>query len=134
MLADPVDAETPEELLQEYADALSAAVEAAGAATVEAETSLDAATVEAAESDPAAVTVEDAAEVLALDDDRNGDDVLAEVRDVLLLGMSSAVLDVEAIAADLDGLDAGEIQAKVEGRHPMTLEEYARIRHYVENA
>ena len=49
--------------------------------------------------------------------------------------MSSAMLNVDQIAADVEGdLDPKEVQGKVEGRHPMTLAEYARLHHYVADA
>jgi hypothetical protein len=44
------------------------------------------------------------------------------------MGMTNAVLDVEALAAEADGaLEAREIQSKVEGRFPMTLREFALL-------
>jgi hypothetical protein len=61
--------------------------------------------------------------------------LLAEARDLLLMGMSSAVLDVEAVAAGIDdAMEPKEIQQKVEGRHPMTLDEFARLHAYIEGA
>jgi hypothetical protein len=47
--------------------------------------------------------------------------------------MSAAVLDVEAVAAGVGReLEPKEIQQKVEGRHPMTLDEYALLHSYIE--
>lgn len=78
------------------------------------------------------VTVSEAASLYALDDERDADAILAAVRDHLMLGMSSAVVDVDALAAGIDGdLDPKEIQQKIEGRHPMTLDEYARVNRFV---
>jgi len=58
-----------------------------------------------------------------------------EVRDALLLGMSAAMLDVDRVAAEVDGdVDPKEIQGMIEGRHPMTLVEYARLRHHIATA
>jgi hypothetical protein len=58
----------------------------------------------------------------------------AEARDILLMGMSMAVLDVEAIATGInDELDPKEIQQKVEGRYPITLDEYALLHAYIES-
>ena len=60
------------------------------------------------------------------------DTILAEVRNHLLLEMSSAMLDVDAVAGGIDAdLDPREVQAKIEGRHPMTLAEYARLHHFI---
>ena len=133
MLADDVDAETAEELEARYADALAERLEAAGEDRVRDEIGLDDGRIEAIRAGSGDVPLADAAAVLALEDERTADEILAEVRDALLLGMTSAVVDVETIAADLDGLDPGEVQAKVEGRHPVTVGEYARLRHYVES-
>ena len=140
MLEEPLEAPaetSPEELLARYEAALAEVVEAVGADEVVDETGVDAATVEAVESgDAADLDLRDAAAILALrEGSADANAILAEVRDHLLLSMSSAMLDVERIAADVEGdLDPKEVQGKVEGRHPMTLAEYARIHHYVADA
>jgi len=137
MLEEPLEAPaetSPAELLARYEAALAEVVEAVGTDEVVEGTGVDAATVEAVESgDAADLDLRDAAAILALrDGSAHADAILAEVRDHLLLSMSSAMLDVERIAADVEGdLDPKEVQGKVEGRHPMTLAEYARIHHYV---
>lgn len=81
------------------------------------------------------ITLEDAAAILATDPDRpDADFLVADARDILLMGMSTAVLDVEAVQSGIDArMDAKEIQQKVEGRHPMTLGEYALLHHYIES-
>jgi hypothetical protein len=44
------------------------------------------------------------------------------------------VLDVEALASGVDdALDPKEIQQKIEGRYPITLDEYALLHAYIEN-
>jgi len=140
MLEEPLEAPaetSPEELLARYEAALAGVVEAVGADEVVEGTGVDAATVEAVESgDAADLDLRDAAAILALrEGSADADAILSEVRDHLLLSMSSAMLDVERIAADVEGdLDPKEVQGKVEGRHPMTLAEYARIHHYVADA
>ena len=140
MLEEPLEAPaetSPEELLARYEAALAGVVEAVGADEVVERTGVDAATVEAVESgDAADLDLRDAAAILALrEGSADADAILSEVRDHLLLSMSSAMLDVERIAADVEGdLDPKEVQGKVEGRHPMTLAEYARIHHYVADA
>jgi len=49
------------------------------------------------------------------------------------MGMSTAVLDVEALAAGIDdAMEPKEIQQKVEGRHPLTLGEYAVLHAFIE--
>ena len=82
--------------------------------------------------DVEAVTVADAVRILAVADGTDPDAAIAALRDHLLLAMSGAMMDVEALAsaADLD-LEPGAVQAKVEGRLPMSLAEYARLRHAI---
>ncbi|MFB6077348.1 MAG: DUF5791 family protein [Halarchaeum sp.] len=132
-IADPADT-TPAALRTQYLAALTAVVESVGAAEVAAETELSRERVdELASDDPGAVTLAEAAAVLSCSPDYPGaDDVLLEVRDHLMLEMSSAVVDVDALKRGVDtDLDAKELQQKVEGRREMTLEEYARVVHYL---
>ena len=132
-IPDPEDV-TPAELRAEYEAALARAVESEGvdvaaeASGVERER-LDA--LVAGESPE--FTVEEAASVLALSEERpDAEGIVLEVRDNLMLQMSSAVMDVDSLAAGLEGdLDPKEIQQKIEGRQPMTLDEYARIHRHV---
>jgi hypothetical protein len=79
------------------------------------------------------LTLEEGAALLALDPDTpDADTVVALSRDALMMGMSNAVLDVEALSAGLDGeMEPRELQAKLEGRFPMTLREFARIHAYI---
>ena len=80
------------------------------------------------------LTVEEATTILSAPDDSPSAELIeAEIRDDLLLGMSSAILDVEALAARVDlELSPREIQQKVEGRSPMTLHEYAAMKLVIE--
>ncbi|SFR33377.1 MULTISPECIES: DUF5791 family protein [Halorubrum] len=80
------------------------------------------------------VTLTDAAAVLAAaDPDRDADAIVAEVRDHLLMGMATAVLDVDAIAAKIDAdLTGQEVQQALEGRTAMTLGQLAEILAVVE--
>ncbi|MFB6138295.1 MAG: DUF5791 family protein [Halobacteriaceae archaeon] len=134
MLAEEIGAETtPGELLADYRRRLAAVVDdpsAVAAATGLAESRLAA----AADGDPSdpPLTVAEAAAVLATDDRYpDAEAIELEVRDALLLEMSTAVLDVEAVAAAVDGLDATAVHQKIEGRRDMTLSEYARVKHAV---
>lgn len=137
MLSEEIDdpeSVTPADLRERYAAELAAAVESVGVERVVAETDLDQDTVGAiAREEPPALALSDAAAVLALRDDAPGrEDILLEVRDHLLMGMSVAVMDVEALAAALDGdLSPKQLQQKIEGRAPMTLAEYAAIDHAI---
>jgi hypothetical protein len=80
------------------------------------------------------LTLSEAADVLALDPALpDGEAVAADARDILLMGMTTAVMDVDALASAVDAaLEPKEIQQKVEGRFPMTLEEYALLHHTIE--
>lgn len=132
MLTDPIDADavTPGELVARYQERIAEAVDSVGRDVATEETGIAADRIDPPDSED--LTVEDAAALLALGDDRDGEVILAEVRDHIMLSMSTAVLDVDAVAAGLDGgLSAREIQAKIEGRLPMTVGEYARVHHYI---
>lgn len=131
---DDPESVTPADLRERYAAELAAAVEAVGVERAVAETDLDRDAVEAiAREGTPELDLSDAAAVLALRDDAPGrEDILLEVRDHLLMGMSVAVMDVEALAVDLDGeLSPKQLQQKIEGRAPMTLAEYAVIDHAI---
>ena len=125
-------AESPGALLERYESLLAEAVAGLDDGTLE-DAGLDDEAIRAIrEGDGADVPVQDAVVAIAAADGRDPDALLGEVRDTLLLTMSTAMLDVDRIAADVDAdMDPKEVQGKVEGRHPMTLAEYARINHYV---
>jgi hypothetical protein len=132
---DAADAADADALLAEYGARLAAVVDREGVETVRDQAGLSTATVEAIRDGDSetvgALELTEAAEIVALEDDRPDADVIAaEARDVLLLGMTTAVVDVETLASALDGaIEPKELQQKVEGRYPMTLAEYARV-HY----
>ncbi len=126
----------PEDLLAAYEAVLTDVIESQGVAAVATETEVDEATLSAlVEGESPDVTLVEAAAILATDPDRPDADFFeADARDILLMGMSSAVLDVEAIQSGIDSkLEAKEIQQKVEGRHPMMLAEYALLHGFIES-
>lgn len=128
--ADEPETLSTDELLATYATELQAVVDDVGADTVVAETDLDRETVDAVVAgDVADLTLEEAAAVLAVSPDypdQRG--IVLEVRDHLLMGMTTAVLDVDTIAANVDvDLTGQEVQQAIEGRTPMTLAEFAAI-------
>ncbi len=92
--------------------------------------------VELSEGEAPELTLEEATAILALADDApDGETIATIARDELLMGMTTAVLDVEAVESGLDGeLEAREIQSKVEGRFPMTLREFALLYQYIDGA
>lgn len=125
---------TPEALRAEYESHLTAVVDDVGVEAVVSETDLDEEIVEAlAAGEAPELTLQEAASVLAMAEDRpDVDAVAAEARDILLMGMTTAVLDVERLASEIDGaMEPKEIQQKVEGRRPMTLAEYATIHQHL---
>jgi hypothetical protein len=132
-IPDP-EATSPDELREEYAAELAAIVEAEGVDAVADETGVDRETVEAlAAGEAGDVQLEDAAAVAALAEDAPPQDaIVAEVRDNLLMGMTTAVLDVDTIAVEIDAdMDGKQVHQKVEGRSPMTVGEYATIYHFI---
>ena len=137
-ISDDPGARTPAELRELYEAELLAVVDRHGVETVAAASDVDEATLRAlqdGDSPELELELEAAASVLAVADDAPDADTIATVsRDALLMGMTTAVLDVEAVASGLDGeLEAREIQSKIEGRFPMTLEEFALLHRYIES-
>ncbi|MEF8856891.1 MAG: DUF5791 family protein [Haloplanus sp.] len=126
------EATGPEDLVEAYGAVLRDTVDRLGVDAVVEETGLDTGTVDSLlDGAVGSVTLSDAAAVLGVDPDRSdAETIAAEARDVLLLGMTTAVVDVDTLSSALDAsLEPKEIQQKIEGRHPMTLREYATI-HY----
>lgn len=126
---------TPEELRDAYYARLRETVERAGVDAVSERTGVDRAVIEGvAGGETPELTLEAAAALLATDDDRpDAQSIQMEALDILLMGMTTAVLDVDAVSAGLDGaLEPKEIQQKVEGRHPITLSEYAQLHRFIE--
>ncbi|RBI61261.1 hypothetical protein DMJ13_16225 [halophilic archaeon] len=125
---------TPEELREQYEAELAETVETVGVDAVVERTGVDREVVTGlADGAAPELTVEDAAAILATAEDAPAKDaIVAEVRDHLLMGMTTAVLDVDSLAAELDeDVEARTVQQMVEGRREMTLAEYARIHHAI---
>ncbi len=127
---------SPAELRAAYDDQLVTTIEAVGQETVAEEVDIQPETLDALiEGESPEITLETAAEILALDDGLpDAESITAEAQDILLMGMSIAVLDVEAVASGInDAMEPKEIQQKAEGRFPMTLDEYALVHGYIES-
>ena len=124
---------SPAELRADYLAELAAVIDEVGVEEVAAESGVARETVEAiAAGDEPTVELTDAAAILATDDETPPEDaILLETRDHLLMGMTTAVLDVDTLAADVDDMDAKQVQQKIEGRAPMTLAEYARLHRFI---
>ncbi len=135
-ITDDPGSKTPAELHELYEAELLDVVDRHGLEAVAAASAVDEATLRALrDGDSPELELEAAASVLAVADDAPDADTIATVsRDALLMGMTTAVLDVEAVASGLGGdLEAREIQSKVEGRFPMTLEEFALLHRYIDS-
>ena len=141
---------SPDGLRVAYEDHLRTVLNTVGVDTAEAETALDRATLEAVadgdvtdgdtpdgdtDSDAADLILSDAAAIAALADDApDAEAIVLETRDHLLMGMTTAVLDVDAIAANLTvDLTGQEVQQAIEGRIEMTLPELAAIQSVIES-
>lgn len=125
---------SPDRLRDDYVAELAAVVESKGIDAVADESGVDRETVAAiADGDVETIRLSDAAAILATDPDApDSEGILLEVRDHLLMGMTTAVLDVDTLAAEVEAdLDAKQIQQKIEGRSPMTLDEYATLHHLI---
>ena len=134
-VADEPGERTPEELHERYAAELREAIEARGVDEVADESDVDAATLEdLLEGEAPELTLEEAASILAVPEGNPDAETIATLsRDALLMGMTTAVLDVEAVESGIEGeLEAREIQSKVEGRFPMTLREFALLHQFIE--
>ena len=96
--------------------------------------SLDPTTVERIrDGDAAGLTVEEGVSVLAAAAGREADAMVAELRDHLLMGMATAVLDVDTVAASIDAdLTGQEVQQVLEGRAAMTLTQLAEVMAVIE--
>lgn len=127
---------SPDDLRVAYDDKLTETIEQVGTETVTHETDIDAETLKAiVDGESPELLLTDAASILATDENLpDADTLAAEARDILLMGMSIAVLDVEALAAGIDDvMEPKEIQQKIEGRYPLSLDEYALLHQYIES-
>lgn len=125
---------SPEAVLAEYHDLLAEIVETEGIDAVADKTGIDPTVLDAlVAGETPAIDLEAAAAIQALAPDTpDADSIHVEATEHLLLGMSMAVLDVDAVAADVElDLSPKEIQQKLERRAPMTLAEYSRLEHYI---
>jgi len=127
-----VDGLSPGDLRAEYEADLAEAVEAVGIDAAGKETALDRDRL-AALADGPSLSLEEAARVQSLADGVADPETVVEMAcEHLLLGMTTGVMDVDALARGLDiGLDPKEVQQKIERRAPMSFEEFVRIQHVI---
>jgi len=136
-LVDDPGERTLGEIHDRYRVALAAAVEERGIDEAEAETGIEREKLLAlSDGELPELTLEEGAAILALSEDAPDAETIAVIaRDELLMGMTTAVLDVEAVESGIEGeLEAREIQSKIEGRYPMTLREFALLHGYIAGA
>jgi hypothetical protein len=126
----------PEELLELYEAELVGVIEEHGVVEVAGSSGVDESTLRAlADGESPELTLEEASAVMAVAEGTADAETIATVsRDALLMGMTTAVLDVEAVESGIGGrLEAREIQSKIEGRFPLTLGEFALLQQYIES-
>lgn len=129
--------ETPADLFEEYRRALERAVAAVGVADAAETTGIDRGRLdELVAGDSPPLTLEEAAKIQSLVDDApDAETIEVMACEHLLLGMTTAVLDVDAVARRLDlDLDPTEIQQKIERRAPMSFEEFVCVQHVIADA
>lgn len=134
VLDDPAE-RSPAELRSAYRRELRSVIDANGLEAVATDAGVDVETLLSLQADePADVTLEEATAILACGDSNpDADAIVAELRDHLLLGMSTGVLDVDTIAANVDvDLTGQEIQQALEGRTRFTLDQLAEIQSFIE--
>ncbi|MGQ4554763.1 DUF5791 family protein [Halobellus sp. GM3] len=125
---------TAETLREAYEAQLRTVVNDVGIEPAAAESGVDAELIEAIEAGGVPdLPVEDAAAILALADGRpDAESIVLELRDHLLLAMTTGVVDVDTIASNVDlDLSGQEIQQAIEGRTAMTLGQLAAIQRYL---
>lgn len=126
--------ESVEDLCEEYATDLATAVDRVGVEAAIERTGVDRGTIESvADGDVRDLSLVEAGAIQALADGTADPDTIVEIGcDHLLLGMSTAVLDVDTVATEVGGdLDPKEVQQKLERRTPMTFCEYVRMQHFI---
>lgn len=139
LLADFDDPEgtSAEELRVEYERHLASIVTERGVSSVAQSTAIDEGTLnDLLDGRSPHLSVEEAASIMACTGRwPDAETVMLELRDTLMLRMSSAVMDVDTLSIAIDeDLDPTAIQQRIEGRHRMTLDEYAQVVHAIAEA
>jgi hypothetical protein len=120
---------SPAELRAAYETRLRTVVETHGVDAVADATGVDADRLaDLVDGGSPELTVEEAAAVLGVEPDVDAEVVVYELRDHLLMGMTTGVLDVDTLASEVDAdLTGQEVQQAIEGRIPMTLAQLAEL-------
>ncbi|ERG90387.1 MAG: hypothetical protein J07HQW1_00408 [Haloquadratum walsbyi J07HQW1] len=132
---------TPDALCAAYEKQLHDVITDVGVETIIQETDVDTKTIETlANIDPDTDTpvtpdlrTEDAAAILAAHQTRpDAESIIFELRDHLLMSMTTTVVDVDIIASNVDlDLSGQEVQQALEGRAAMTLAQLAAIQRFL---
>lgn len=126
--------DSPAALRTEYDDDLRGAVDAVGLEVAVEATSIDADRLGTLlEGGSPNLELEEAAEIQSLSEGTPDPDTIVEMAcEHLLLGMTTAVLDVDSLAGELEiDLDAKEVQQKIERRAPMSFDEFVHVQHVI---
>ncbi|ELY60402.1 hypothetical protein C491_03870 [Natronococcus amylolyticus DSM 10524] len=126
--------DTPADLRAEYDDQLASIADRHGLETALDRTGVDREELEALlEGESPDLSLEEAAEIQALESDEPDAETIETMAcEHLLLGMTTAVLDVDAVESHLEiDLDAKEVQQKIERRAPMSFAEYVHLQHVI---
>ena len=124
---------TPAQLTAAYRTHLAETVDRLGADQVAAATRLDRRTLETLADGRPPLTVADAAAILGVDPARPDPATLAaEARDLLVMRLAAAGLDVDAVAASAAVAVSPEaLRGQLEGRQPLDLATYAAVHSHV---
>lgn len=121
-------------LREEYDEELRAVIDRVGPEPVSSKTGVDAEVVAAlADGESPALSLPDAAAILAVGEEYPDAETIETMAcEHLLLGMSMAVMDVDALANEVD-LDrsAKGLQQMLERRAPMSLDEFVAIEYVI---
>ena len=123
-----------DELRSTYDAELARIVEDVGLESATTATDVDPSALESLlAGDSPTFSLEEAAEILALaEGEPDAETIVLEACDHLLLGMSTAVLDVETLASLLEiDREPRDLQQKIERRAPMTFEEYVHVQYVI---
>lgn len=133
--ADTVQNHSPSTLLDAYFEQLVSVIKTASPKQLADKAGLTVDKIDAlGAGEQPTLTVEQAAAILAVDDaSPDAEAIVFELRDHLLMGMTTAVLDVDTIAATADtDLTGQEVQQAIEGRAEMTLSQLAAIQSVID--
>lgn len=126
--------DSPAALRAEYGDDLKRIIEARGLEHVSMLTGIDEDRLASIGTDePPALSLEEAAQIQSQGSGEPDPETIETMAcEHLLLGMSTAVLDVDAVESELQiDLDPKEIQQKVERRAPMSFAEYVHLQYTI---